>query len=239
MSTAIAPAERDFRRDTCDERCQVIAALLPGRFGRSELLLHDPDAHERAGRRQMGDPELLIATGPLVLDVEGAGVTVDGRAVHPSAIELRLLFALSARLGRVVTTEHLASTVWGTAVLDTTAWDYRHTLRVAMARLRRRLYPAGGMIATRLGVGYRLEAVPPGDPPPLPSSQHPHRVDGWSLRWAACRSCGLTDLPHASNGRCTSCYGSDGVRERRGRVTAGLSVAAARRLGATMKEDDR
>jgi hypothetical protein len=236
MSTAIAPAERDFRRATCDERCQVIAALLPGQFGRSELLLHDPDAHERAGRRQMGDPSGLLATGPLVLDVEGTGVTVDGRPVYPSAVELRMLFALSARLGRVVTTEHLASTVWGTGVLDAPRESYWHMVRVNMSRLRRRVFPAGGLIVTRQGIGYVLADVPPGEPPPLPSAQSPFRIDGWALHWAACVICGLTDLPHSRRGRCISCAGRDAARPGRGRISTTLSEASARRLTDSMKE---
>lgn len=233
------PSERDFRGPGCDDGCVMVEALLPGRFGRSELLVHDPGAHERHGRRQMGDPDLLVATGPLVLDVEGAGVTVDGRAVYPTAVELRLLFALAARLGRTVPSARLAAAVWGEAIIEEPSSAYLHALRVNMTRLRSRLHPAGGMIATALGVGYRLQDVARGEPAPAPSTTHANSIDGWSMRWAACRVCGLTDLPHEGRGYCTSCYGRGTPRPHRGRTGALMSTAAARRLAAATKETDR
>ena len=115
---------------------------------------------------------------------------------------------------------------------------FSHLVRVNMSRLRRRLFPAGGMITTTFGLGYCLQAVPPGEAAPLPSTHHPQRVDGWAIHWAACRICGLTDLPHAGKGFCTSCVGARAVRPHRGRTNALASGAAARRLAAARQESD-
>lgn len=231
----IAP-ERDFRGPGCDERCVVMTALVPGRFGRSELLLHDWRAHERYGRRQAGGAGSLVVTGPLSLDVDGAGVAVDGRAILLTAVELRMLFALGVRVGQWVASDALAAAIWGPDILAESPSDYRHALRVNMARLRKRLHPAGGLISTYPFVGYRLEVVPPGAAAPSGAAADAKRLDGWAISWAACRVCGLADLPHAGGGRCTSCQGRDTPRPNRGRTAQHMATRAQRALADEMEE---
>lgn len=213
----------------------MVRALVPGVFGRSDLLLHDVRAHERYGRLQAGGGAPLLVTGPLQLDLDGCGVTVDGTAVRLAAVELRLLFALAVRPGHWTRTDDLAVSVWGRSILDEPPSSYRHTTRVTMARLRKRLYPAGGLISTFPGVGYRLEVIDPGVSAPSGEANYWLRVDGWAVNWDACRVCGLIDLPHAGGGCCTSCQGRTTPRPHRGRVAAHQATRAQRALSATLR----
>src|SRR3954466_7363999 len=91
MPLSLVPLERSFRATGCDARCEVVQALLPGRFGRSELLLHDPTAHEEYGRgiaSLLGDAARLgaVHSGGIAIDLDACTVSRDGSplAVSPS-----------------------------------------------------------------------------------------------------------------------------------------------------------
>jgi hypothetical protein len=100
----------------CGVDCRVLRALLPGQFGRSDILLHDPGAHEDFGRRSAGwrpDATDVFATGRLTVDLLRWEASVDGVLVHLSPTELKLLRALAARAGAVVTAPDLYREIWG------------------------------------------------------------------------------------------------------------------------------
>src|SRR5216684_664015 len=83
-------------------------------------------------------------------------VQVDGRDVHLTPIEYRLLTTLVRHAGRVISQRQLLKEVWGPAHTD-----QAHYLRVYMGTLRRKLErdPARPRyLLTEPGVGYRLAA---------------------------------------------------------------------------------
>lgn len=125
-------------------------------FGASELL-----ARIRVVLRRAGGPPIpdVIEIGLLKIDQPRHAVTVDGREVHLTPIEFKLLLELARGPGRVFTHRHLLTTVWGPSSAEQT-----HYLRVHMAALRRKIEvdPARPQwLLTEAGVGYRLRDSPP------------------------------------------------------------------------------
>ena len=79
---------------------------------------------------------------------------VDGREVHLTPIEYRLLAVLVKHAGKVLTHRQLLQEVWGPNHVERS-----HYLRIYMARLRHKLEadPARPrFLLTEAGVGYRL-----------------------------------------------------------------------------------
>ena len=81
-------------------------------------------------------------------------VTIDGKVVHLTPIEFKILVELARQPGRVITHRQLVRAVWGSGPVDQS-----HTLRVHVAALRRKIEedPARPQwLLTEAGVGYRL-----------------------------------------------------------------------------------
>jgi two-component system KDP operon response regulator KdpE len=81
-------------------------------------------------------------------------VLLDGRDVHLTPIEYRLLTALAKNPGRVLTHDQLLRAVWGPGYVER-----HHYVRVYMAQLRQKLErdpSRPGLFITEPGVGYRL-----------------------------------------------------------------------------------
>ena len=128
-------------------------------FGASELL-----ARIRVAlRRVVAAPALdLIEVGPITIDQPRHVVTVEGREVHLTPIEFRLLLELARQPGRVLTHRKLLTEVWGPNAVDET-----HYLRVHMGALRRKIEadPARPRwLLTEAVVGYRLREPAPDAP---------------------------------------------------------------------------
>jgi two-component system, OmpR family, KDP operon response regulator KdpE len=120
-------------------------------FGASELL-----ARIRVVLRRFGGTPTsgVLQVGPIRIDQPRHTVTIDGREIHLTPIEFRLLLELARRPGRVLTHRQLLSEVWGPNAAEQT-----HYLRVHMAALRRKIEadPARPQwLLTEAGVGYRL-----------------------------------------------------------------------------------
>lgn len=210
MAAVMIP-ERGFRSPGCDARCQVVRAFVAGVFGRSELLLHDPAAHEAFGRvlgAVVGASEgYVVRTGPLAVDLFRSSVAVDGRPVLLTATEWRLLVVLARRAGILVAYDEVTALVWGPTALEVKREIWQHTVRATVCRLRAKLRPADTLIRSELGLGLRLEVIPLDAPPPARVHPTTIRLAGrWSFDWTACRSCGRTDRPHNGRGWCTSCH---------------------------------
>ncbi|MCU0868150.1 MAG: two-component system response regulator KdpE [Burkholderiales bacterium] len=124
-------------------------------FGMPELL-----ARTRAllRRRHPARDEAVVRFGDVEVDLAARSVRRAGRAVHLTPTEYRVLAALLAHPGRVLTQRHLLRDVWGPSHADD-----GHYLRVYMGHLRRKLEADPSRpkhLLTETGVGYRLVPTP-------------------------------------------------------------------------------
>ena len=96
----------------------------------------------------------VLRFGNIELDLSRRQVMREGQPIHLTPIEYRLLGALAANAGRVLTQRQLLGEVWGP-----NHTEHAHYLRVYMTNLRRKLErdPARPQhLLTESGVGYRL-----------------------------------------------------------------------------------
>ena len=121
-------------------------------FAIGELL-----ARLRAVLRRAGGPgEPVITVGPITVDLEKHSVAVDGRPVHLTPHEFRLLRLLAQNEGRLLTHRSILREVWGPGYGDES--NYLH---VYVSQLRRKLEPDPArprFLLTEPGAGYRLVA---------------------------------------------------------------------------------
>jgi two-component system, OmpR family, KDP operon response regulator KdpE len=96
----------------------------------------------------------VVEIGPLQVDFARREVKLDGKEVHLTPIEFRLLTLLAQNAGKVLTHSHILTEVWGPGHSEDT-----HYLRVYLAQLRRKIERDPAMprlLVTEPGVGYRL-----------------------------------------------------------------------------------
>jgi two-component system phosphate regulon response regulator PhoB len=117
-------------------------------FSPAELTLRVGAILRRVGG---GGADTLVA-GPLVIDRAAHTVAVDGRPLDLTATEFKLLLTLAERRGRVQARTQLLQTVWDAAPDIQT-----RTVDMHVQRLRTKLGPAGDLIETVRGFGYRLK----------------------------------------------------------------------------------
>ena len=94
--------------------------------------------------------------GNIEVDLERRLIRSEGKDVHLTPIEFRLLGCLAAHAGMVLTHRHLLREVWGPSHVD-----QAHYLRIYMKQLRHKLEPDPArprFLLTETGVGYRLAA---------------------------------------------------------------------------------
>jgi two-component system, OmpR family, KDP operon response regulator KdpE len=141
------------------EEAEKIAALDAGAddyvtkpFAIGELL-----ARLRAALRRAGGPgEPLLTVGPITVDLEKHAVSVDGKAVHLTPHEFRLLRLLAQNEGKLLTHRSILREVWGPGYGEESNYlhvyvsQLRHKLEVDPARPR--------FLLTEPGAGYRLVA---------------------------------------------------------------------------------
>jgi two-component system KDP operon response regulator KdpE len=126
-------------------------------FGVNELLARMRVALRHA-RAVGAEPIPVLELGPLRIDLARRDVTLDGREVHLTPIEYRLLTLLARNAGKVLTHRQLLEQVWGPGHDEQT-----HYLRVYMAQLRRKIEvdpTRPRLLGTEPGVGYRLRDRP-------------------------------------------------------------------------------
>jgi two-component system, OmpR family, KDP operon response regulator KdpE len=120
---------------------------------------HYPELRARVGRvlRRLGDrvPRRKLVLGPdLALELHRRIATVRGEETSLTPTESRLLYALAANLGGVVTTDTLLDRGWA----DTEDADPSYVW-VTMRRLRQKVEPDPNHpvhLVTVRGIGYRL-----------------------------------------------------------------------------------
>jgi two-component system KDP operon response regulator KdpE len=121
-------------------------------FGIGELLARVRVALRHAVRA--GSGEGVLALEDATLDLEARTATRDGKPVHLTPLEFRLIACLAKHLGLVVTHRQLLTEVWGPTHAGST-----HYLRIYMKQLRDKLErdPVRPRhFITETGVGYRL-----------------------------------------------------------------------------------
>ncbi len=106
---------------------------------------------ERAAAAEGG----VLRAGPLVIDTSKHEVTVDGETVRLTLTEFKLLAALVAARGRVLTRDQLMDKAMGTDVFVTD-----RAIDVHVTAIRKKLGTANWLIHTVRGVGYRLQETP-------------------------------------------------------------------------------
>jgi len=105
----------------------------------------------KAGREESEDVKQI---GPLKIETTAHRVTVDGREIDLTPTEFKLLLLLAERKGRVQPRNLLLETVWEAAPDIQT-----RTVDMHVQRLRAKLGPAGDLIETVRGFGYRIRNV--------------------------------------------------------------------------------
>ena len=105
----------------------------------------------KAGHEDSDDIKQL---GPLRIESTAHRVTVDGREVDLTPTEFKLLLLLAERKGRVQPRNLLLEIVWEAAPDIQT-----RTVDMHVQRLRAKLGPAGDLIETVRGFGYRIKNV--------------------------------------------------------------------------------
>jgi DNA-binding response OmpR family regulator len=92
-----------------------------------------------------------LKAGTISIDPARHQVRVNGKLVHLTSLEFKLLRTLMQRRGRVQDRDRLLNEVWGyESVIDT------RTVDTHVRRLREKLGKAGDAIETVRGFGYRL-----------------------------------------------------------------------------------
>ena len=124
-------------------------------FGLGELLARIRVAlrHAQGAAQEKGG---VFSVANLKVDLSQRRILVDGREVHLTPIEFRLLATLVRHAGKVLTHRQLLKDVWGPAYVERS-----HYLRVHMASLRHKLEAEPAQprfLLTEAGVGYRLAA---------------------------------------------------------------------------------
>ena len=124
-------------------------------FGTSELLARIRTAI-RHSQKISGDYPLeatKTCIGDLVIDYRKRIVFVEGKEVHLTPIEYKIITLLSKHAGKVLTHDFIMKEIWGPYTNENQA------LRVNMANIRRKIEinPAEPKyIVTEIGVGYRM-----------------------------------------------------------------------------------
>jgi two-component system KDP operon response regulator KdpE len=142
--------------DTADSKARLLDEVAEDYVAKP---YHYPELRARVQRvlRRLGDriPRQSLVLGPdLTLDLHRRAATVRGREVRLTPTESRLLHALAANLGEVVSTETLVARGWA----DTDEADASYVW-VSMRRLRQKVEADPDRpvhLLTVRGIGYRL-----------------------------------------------------------------------------------
>ncbi len=96
----------------------------------------------------------IFTNGGLTINYGAGYATLEGKELHLTPYEYKLLCLLSQNAGKVLTHSYIIREVWGTA------WDGEvASLRVFMASLRKKIEKNSShpqYIQTHVGVGYRM-----------------------------------------------------------------------------------
>jgi two-component system phosphate regulon response regulator PhoB len=120
-------------------------------FSPQELVLRVRNILRRT-RTRTAERRNVIHVGNVEIDKDAHTVSADGQPVDLTATEYKLLLTLADRRGRVQSRAQLLEIVWESAPDIQT-----RTVDMHVQRLRAKLGPAGELIETVRGFGYRLQ----------------------------------------------------------------------------------
>ncbi len=123
-------------------------------FSVNELLARVRVALRHGQSQGAAGDDAVLEFDELRIDQARREVTRDGRDVHLTPIEYKLLVLLARNAGRVLTHRQIIKEIWGTSYAGQS-----HHVRVHMAELRKKVEadPARPrLLTTEPGVGYRL-----------------------------------------------------------------------------------
>ncbi len=124
-------------------------------FSVEEMLARIRVAQRRSAHFQNAEAEnTMFENGGLQIDYTSGIVKMDGKDVHLTPIEYRILCLLARNAGKILTHSYIIDHIWGTAV-DTDIVS----LRVYMTALRKKLKTsasAEALIQTHVGIGYQM-----------------------------------------------------------------------------------
>jgi two-component system KDP operon response regulator KdpE len=126
-------------------------------FGTGELLARLRVAQRHLAKSQ-GEPDTVIVSGDLTIDLIRHIVTRAGSEVKLTATEFKLLAYLASHANRVLTHPNILENVWGPEYRDNIEY-----LRVFMSQLRRKLEAQPKKpehILSEPGIGYRFITEP-------------------------------------------------------------------------------
>ncbi len=121
-------------------------------FGTSELMARIRTALRHSHRNEKSDS--MYSCGGLNIDFDRRLISLDGKEIHLTQIEYKLVSLLAKQAGKVLTYDYLMRQIWGPY-----SDNNNQILRVNMAHIRRKLEknPAEPeYIFTEIGVGYRM-----------------------------------------------------------------------------------
>ena len=122
-------------------------------FSPQELALRVGALLRRLGAPAVAGGSTLVA-GPITIDRSAPRVSLDGKDLDLTATEYKLLLTLLERRGRVQTRPQLLESVW-----EAQPDIQTRTVDMHIQRLRHKLGPAGDMIETVRGFGYRFRGT--------------------------------------------------------------------------------
>lgn len=128
-------------------------------FSVGELLarLRTTERHLSYRSENTAPQESQFVNDSLIIDYAAATVTLDGKELHLTPMEYKLLCLLAQNVDRVLTHQYILREVWGTSQDGDLA-----SLRVFMGTLRKKIETNPSRpryIQTHVGVGYRMVRV--------------------------------------------------------------------------------
>lgn len=127
-------------------------------FSTEELMARIRVAQRRLSYLQTDSTESsLFVNGSLRIDFQAAAITCEGKEIHLTATEYKLLRLLSLNVGKVLTYSAIIKEIWGGNIDSDIV-----SLRVHMATLRKKLddvHREEPFIRTHIGIGYSMNRL--------------------------------------------------------------------------------
>lgn len=120
-------------------------------FGIMELLSRVKAVLRRGGMQKPQNQDLLVC-GDITMDLKKHRVTTNGKPCVLTVKEFDLLHYLMANMGIVLSRDQIMEAVW-----DFSYAGESRTIDMHIRSLRQKLGPAGKIIQTVRGVGYRIQ----------------------------------------------------------------------------------